>query len=116
MAEKQYPVKSPVKHGGTRHIDGTVTMDEKLAEPLIKSGVLGKATDAPAANTGPTDEAERKNAIKVAISQLDKADTTKWTGAGVPRTDALQVVLGWAVSGAERDAAWAEVQAESKAE
>lgn len=57
-----------------------------------------------------TDPAERAAAIKAAIGKLDAADTTLWTGTGMPKVPAIATVTGWEVTQQERDAVWAEIQ------
>lgn len=51
---------------------------------------------------------DRPAAIEAVIAQLDP---TAFTSKGVPKTDALEKILGFPVSAAERDAAWAAAQA-----
>ncbi|WP_435626977.1 hypothetical protein [Candidatus Ferrigenium straubiae] len=58
----------------------------------------------------PTDPAERIAAIKDAIGKLDKADAALWTNSGMPKVPAISAVIGWEITAAERDAAWAEIQ------
>ena len=60
----------------------------------------------------PTDPAERGDAIVAAIRQIDRDDEEAWTNAGKPSVAALDAILGWEPKGAERDEAWARVEAE----
>jgi len=50
-------------------------------------------------------------AIKVAIGQLDNSDAALWKNDGAPNTTAIVALTGFTVSAAERNAAWAEIQA-----
>lgn len=69
----------------------------------------------------PTEAGEALAAIKAAIAGLDRDDPSGlehpewWTATGKPKTEAVETVLGWQISAAERDAVWAEVEAEKKA-
>lgn len=53
----------------------------------------------------PTDPAERLAAIKGAIAQLDPDNPEHFTKGGKPQVEAIEAVLGYGVSAAERDAA-----------
>lgn len=54
----------------------------------------------------PEDKAARLLVIKKTIDGLDKDDETKWTKNSKPDATVLTELLGWAVSAAERDAAF----------
>ena len=56
------------------------------------------------------DAFSRASAIADAIARIDRADESKWTKAGKPTTEALEAVLGFAVTADERDAAWAKME------
>ncbi len=61
----------------------------------------------------PTDPEARAHAILEAIGQIDPEDAEAWTGSGRPKTEALEAVLGWKPTGAERDSVfktWKEMQ------
>ena len=64
---------------------------------------------------GPADAAEtRHGAIVDATGRLDPEDPSLWSGRGKsrrPRVAAIEAVLGHDITAAERDAAWATVQA-----
>ena len=49
-------------------------------------------------------------AIVLAIGTLDATDATLFTGGGKPTVAAIAGVLGYSVSGADRDAAWAQIR------
>ena len=70
------------------------------------------APEDPPAPEAPTDPAERLDAIVVAIQSLDEVDPELWTKGGKPQVSAIEAVLGWEISGAERDEAWARLEAE----
>jgi hypothetical protein len=60
----------------------------------------------PAAPVAPEDPAVRMTAIKAAIESLDKADKSLWLKDGVtPDVKAIESVLGWNITAAERDEA-----------
>lgn len=60
--------------------------------------------------TVPEDPALRLEAIRTAISKMDKQDASLWTNDGKPKTDAVSAIVGWPVTAAERDAAIAPVE------
>ena len=69
-------------------------------------------TDPDAKNKGPEDVAERLEAIKGAIAQLDRENPEHFTKGGKPQVEAIEAVLGWNITAAERDAAWESMQGE----
>jgi len=71
-------------------------------------GVLGRA--APSTPAAPTDPAKRQSAIIAAIATLDANDGDLWLRDGRPDASVLADLLGWSVSAAERNAAWAAMQ------
>ncbi|MDT4329768.1 hypothetical protein RPD76_07590 [Methylomonas sp. MV1] len=73
----------------------------------IKIGV-----DAPVADAAEKSETElREDAIKAGIVKLDPNNPEHWLKDGRPSTIALRDVAGVAISSAERDAVWDELQA-----
>lgn len=109
-----YQVKEPLKFDGEEFgVGDTVDMTAKQAAPLIEIGVLeeGAATGAPPSTAAPEDDAPRIAAIKDAIQTLDTANKSLWLKDGRPDTKAITVMTGWPVSAADRDTAWAELQA-----
>lgn len=84
-----------------RNADGSVKF-EKLPqlEPIEKPA----KPEAKAADTGLTDE-QKAEAIKAAVSSLDKAVDAHWTKTGgLPNTDAVSSIVGFAVSRKEIEA------------
>lgn len=89
-----------------------VTLPKEIADPLLADGVVhDPASAAPAKPEGD----ELQAAIRGAIGKLDPADKSKRTKGGAPKTEALEAVLDFDISAAERDEAWAAVEAERKA-
>lgn len=70
----------------------------------------GADNSASTGTTAPEDPALRLEAIRAAISKMDKQDASLWTNDGKPKTDAVSTIVGWAVTAAERDAAIAPVE------
>lgn len=106
-----YAVNENLSYNNRHYAPGAVVeMDEAQAAPLVLLGVLAEAAAPPAA---PSDPSARESAIVSAIGQLDPAIAANWTAGGSPATAALAGVLGWAVTAAERDAAWAAFGANS---
>lgn len=113
MAEKDYLVISPIKHGGKRiEIGGTVTMDEELAAPFLGGVLQGKP--AIVVHAAPTGETERIAGIREAILKLDPNDAGLWMKNGAPKTEAIQVHTQWPVKANERDAVWAEIKGKAE--
>ena len=54
--------------------------------------------------------------IVSAIKRLDKDDPESWTNSGVPKTQAIEAIVGGKVKAADRDAAWRIVQEETDPE
>lgn len=71
------------------------------------------AGDAPTAESsgdepaGESDISPRLREIHAAISKVPLNDESAWTKARGPRVSALEAVLGYQITEAERDAAWA---------
>lgn len=60
---------------------------------------------------------ERDAAIKQAMLQLREANQReKFTGQGVPRTEAVEAIIGFDIHAKERDEIWRQIVAESAAE
>ena len=79
------------------------------------SGEPDAVGDDPGEGSDPSPgDPDRHAAIVDAIARLDPKDRSLWSGRGKsrkPRVDAIEAVLGYDITAAERDAAWAEVQA-----
>jgi len=106
MAKKTYNVLTAIDHDNERfELGSTIDLEDKQAQPLLDlkaiSGPIGDAAD-----TEPTDPAERLAAISGAIGELDPNDKDLWLQDGKPDVAAIMAVLGWKVSAAERNAAW----------
>lgn len=117
MPKKQYIVKSAVEHDNQRHEPGsTIVLDEKAAEALLTVNAVEIDAGAPAIEDDvvvPTNAEERLTAITTAIGQLDPNDQDLWLKDGRPSGEAIAAVLGWTVTAAERNAAWATMQPEA---
>ena len=50
--------------------------------------------------------------IEAVVRGLSGKDSSNWTDAGVPRVEAIEKRVGFDITAAERDAAWATVQGE----
>ena len=86
--------------GPVDHPDDRFTPDEIAvleAEPALMVQRV-----APAA---PDDPAERIAAIRAARARLDPDNPELWTASGKAKCEALQALLGWEPSGADRDEA-----------
>lgn len=83
-----------------RNADGSVKF-EKLPqlEPIGKSS----KPEAKEGDNGLTDE-QKAEAIKVAVSSLDKAVDAHWTKAGLPDVNAVKEIVGFDVSRKEIEA------------
>jgi hypothetical protein len=107
---KKYSVLSPIIRNKQRYeIGDTIELEDgKEVIALRAAGAIGDEVE-PVAPTAPTDPAERLAAIIAACGQLDPANKDLFIASGAPKTESLAVILGWPVSGKERDAAWAEI-------
>lgn len=116
MSRKQYIVKNAVEHDNERYEPGSsIVLDEKVAESLLAASAIAFNPDAPLfvdeANI-PTDAKERMAAIVVAIGKLDPANEDAWLKDGKPSSEAIAAELGWPVTAAERNVAWAFIQSD----
>ncbi|WP_417846995.1 hypothetical protein [Thalassospira povalilytica] len=114
-----YPVLITVDHDGKKiKPGGTVGLTSEQAAPLIRGGFIGSkelnATEQEEPeNTGtgtePTGELDR---VIEAIGKIDPAKTDLFTGAGQPKTEAIEDVEGidFPVSAALRNEAWDQFQ------
>ena len=117
---------------GTAQGDGSGKPAPPAGDPDPKAGA-GQADDGqPDAPTPPLggsyvvqpsgklkrtdDSPEARQAIIDAIGQLDPDNSQAWTSGGKPDVAALELVLGYDIDAADRDAAWAEFQAREKGE
>ncbi len=75
-----------------------LTVGEDCTEQEARLVVsLGKARAVPESNS---------NDIVDAIGELDPEDEELWTQGGKPQVEALEALLGYPVSGKQRDEAW----------
>ncbi len=138
-AQVEIRLVNPVLHDGVHHAAGAiVSLPRAAAEPLIEGGdaVLPEnnppvetvvdqdpAPQGGAGHDGDTDDADagaqqadRKALLAGAIAALEPDNDDHWTSTGKPEIRALGSVSGLeGISAAERDAAWAAVQAEREA-
>lgn len=118
-----YPVLITVDHDGKKiKPGGTVDLTSEQAAPLIRGGFIGSkelnATEQEEPeNTGtgpePTKEpASELDRVIEAIGKIDPAKTDLFTGAGQPKTEAIEDVEGidFPVSAALRNEAWDQFQ------
>lgn len=107
MSKKTYTIVTAVDHDNQRYEPGTsIALSDEQAEHLLAAkAITGPTGDAP--SNVPTDAAERLAAITTAISQLDPNNTDQWLKDGKPSGEAIAAVLGWSITAAERNAAWA---------
>lgn len=114
MAKKRYTVVSVINHDNKRYeIDASIDLDDEQAEGLlaVKAIVVpdGGEVIFLGSNDAPTDPAVRLSAITTAIGQLDPNNEDVWLKDGKPSGDAIAAITGWAVTAAERNAAWARL-------
>ena len=111
MATKIYQVIDPIKVGGKKNMPGeTVELEVVEAELLRADGVIGDEVKSNVPQE-PVDAAERIAAVVDAISRLDAEIDANWTKDGRPQIPALNLITGWLVTGKDRDAAWAQINA-----
>ena len=97
-----------VVEGGTptpAHSEGAMSGRTAGRDETGAPGASAEVAGTDEAEAGVSAQAERHAAIVAAIAQVGPEGRTK---TGVPKVDALEAVVGGDVTGAERDAAWAE--------
>lgn len=105
-----------VVNGETIADGGSCEVGDAEAKALIDRG-LAKPDDGREEEAGESGaDADRHAQILAAIRDLleadpDRADETVWTKAGKPEVRAIEELLGFDISAAERDAAWEELNA-----
>lgn len=73
-----------------------------------------KDQDEAPSTTAPEDPKDRKKAILQAFAKLEAGNAEHFDREGKPKVKAVADVLGWDISGQERDAAWQAVMEASK--
>lgn len=100
----RFKIERPVKVGGEIRKDGEITLDPKIAAPLVKSGSLTPLGD-DAPNPGGGDAVT----FAEAIAKLDPNNPDHWMKSnGAPDLKALEKTGGLKLKAAERDSLWAE--------
>lgn len=102
MAIASYRTLRAVEHDNTRYAEGElIALDDVFSAALLAVNAIELESVV----------ADNSSQIQAAMRQLDTADATLWLKDGRPKTEAVSAVAGFAVSAAERDAAWAVVSA-----
>ena len=120
MSTKQITTKVVTydKPGGDPKPPGaSLSLGKDEADRMIGRGHAIEATGAgaPAAEPAKKPKGDKLTAALVeAIGGLNKDDEDLWTGSGKPNVNALEAVLGYAVSAAERDGAWDTIKAATR--
>ena len=126
----RYLCLSPVRFDGRRYLPGeNIELPEDVAAQLLGNGVIepapGKAKPpkkdpAPEPKKDAEPEPEKDPApetpaqpttVAEAIDRLDPENADHWTKTGTPQVPALTALLGRRVTAAERDQAWAALNA-----
>lgn len=103
----KYSVKSPIRFGGKKHTEGFVEMDHKMAQPLIKIGVLGKAAPTSTNSHNATLTDVEMTQLVDAIGKLENGNKDHWTKSGKPEIKALEQATGININAKQRDEAFA---------
>lgn len=107
--KKTYLVISPIKCGGKKYpVGSTIALEDGEAAKLREA--IGDEVAAQGGGRAPADDAARIAAIAEAIGKLDKEDASLWKKDGAPNTAAIVMQVGFEITAAERDAAWAQVK------
>lgn len=108
----KYVFHQTVKYRRRYHPPGTaIEIDPKVGDAVAKRIGGGPVTERPAAATHKKPSGEALTAAIVpAINTLDAGIPEHFTRAGLPNVVAIEKVLGYDISMAERDAAWARVK------
>lgn len=101
---KDVPVRVPPEMHSEVMAIGAIPCDELPVEDEVKTAE-------------PNDPTERKNLIKRTMEQLVIRDKREdFTASGLPDVRALKELMGFGINHKERDALWAELQAEKRGE
>jgi len=101
----QVRIKNPCKADGEYLMPGdTPDLGDNDAQALIESG----AAEALQGGVRPDDADALLTEIREAIASLATDDGDAWTKSGKAKTEAIETVLGYAITAAERDAATAD--------
>ena len=99
----------------TKGVDASGERYGGIPAPAREGGLLGRGRrkPSPAPKPKPSPAPKPKgDPIVAAIRSLDTDDRSLWTRSGKPRVSAVEDVLGRDITAAERDKAWAAVQAQ----
>ncbi len=111
MKKIRVEIINPCKADGDHHMPGdTPELSEKDARALIDSG-SAKAIESTTAQTSAPTGDQLLAAIRDAAASLDTDDESLWTNGGKPKTGALEAVLGFSITAAQRDEALEAEQA-----
>ncbi|MEW6562718.1 MAG: hypothetical protein AB1400_05730 [Pseudomonadota bacterium] len=116
MTKLTYRVRLPLDLDNKRYEPGQlVEVEDAHVDALMEVEALEGPVDAPKpaapVATGPADSKVRMAALSAAISSLDPNNADLWLKDGKPSAEAVAAAVGFAVSAAERDAAWTLVNA-----
>lgn len=116
---QRYEVLSRLRHDGTTYEPGMfIALTESQASSIGEAVRGPLAPGEPRASSEPSPE-RRAFLIRAAITDLASRDPERtgpsWTAQGVPDVAALSESAGFRVSAKERDAAWAELEAQAQA-
>ena len=104
MSTRPYTVAGPsiLEFDGTAYLPGDpVELADDIAAALLADGVVLEPETA---------AQDRKARIIAAIGELDPDNPEHFTKGGKPEVKALEAILGFDITAAERDAAWAAFQ------
>ena len=102
-------ITSPIqfKAGELFGYDGEVTKAMHYMMPVSNESEKAEEQEEPE-----DFDAARMALLLDAINSLEEGNEAHWTNSGLPEVAALKEITGGTVSGAERDAAWAEYNKE----
>lgn len=103
---KSYKILTPIKLESGIKSEGSVILNDDDAKELLDVAAIEESNTLGV----PVTVEERLAAIKEAIGHLNLDNGDLWSRDGKPTVAAIALVTGWNVTGAERDAAWAEVK------
>ena len=120
MKSQDYEVLSPLKHDGDEvEVGQTVSLSKKDAAPLLACGAIRdpRAVDVEVVVEA---EATREEQIVEGVKAMmaedpEKGQAALWTKAGKPEVKAIEKMVGFDITAAERDAAWDAAIAEAAA-
>lgn len=93
--------------GHVPHGEHELDLSAEVLEELKQAEGVTIAAEAQASAARPETEEELLAAIRAAVETLDRNNPDLWTSGGKPKVEAVEAVLGYGITAADRDRALA---------